>query len=94
METKKGVENMQDLHKKKIDDNPVAILLNFLSGQKHLLDNPPTDMDITEIVDTKVLVEAIEQFIIQFNSSVYEVKTLREIIKMHDNSIKKPSLLI
>ena len=85
---------MHNPDKKKIDDNPVAILLNFLQGQQALVENPPPDMVITEIVDTKVLVEAIEKFIIEFNAAVYEVKTLREIIKMHDNSIKKPSFLI
>ena len=86
--------SQQDPNKKKIDDNPVAILLQFLQGQQHLVQNPPPDMTIPEIVDTKVLVEAIEKFIIEFNAAVYEVKTLREIVKLHDQSQKNSGIIL
>lgn len=80
-------------HKKTIDENPVAILLTFLNGQKNLLENPPPQMDLKEIVDTKVLVRAIEKFIVEFNAAVYEVQTLREQIRLN-NKIEKPRNII
>ena len=79
--------------KKKIDENPVAILLQFLEGQKQLLANPPHQMDISELVDTKILVNAIEKFILEFNAAVYEVHTLRESIKLIEEN-KKTKLIL
>jgi hypothetical protein len=85
---------MQDPNKKKIDDNPVAILLNFLNGQQVLVANPPPDMTIPEIVDTKVLIQAIEKFIIEFNAAVYEVQTLRETLKLYDMTKKNSGIIL
>lgn len=85
---------MQDPNKKKIDDNPVAILLEFLKGQQYLIQNPPPDMTIPEIVDTKVLVKAIEKFILEFNAAVYEVQTLRETLKMYDMTKKNSGIIL
>lgn len=80
-------------NKKKIDENPVAILLQFLNSQRALIDNPPTDMVIEEIIDTKVLIGAIEKFITEFNAAVYEVNTLRETLKLYDQT-RKPEIIV
>ena len=80
--------------KKKIDENPVAVLLQFLHDQKELVKNPPPQMDVSEIVDTKILINSIEKFIVEFNAAVYEVQTLRETLKFIDEKQKKPDLLI
>ena len=79
--------------KKKIDDNPAAILLNFTKQQKLLLASPPQGMTLEEVLDTRVLVGALDSFIEQFNAAVYEVQTLREALKMLDEQ-KKPTGLI
>ena len=83
-----------DTNKKTIDENPVAILLEFLKGQQYLVQNPPPDMTIPEIVDTKVLVQAIEKFIVEFNAAVYEVQTLRETLKMYDMTKKNSGIIL
>jgi len=90
----KGLKMSNDTNKKTIDENPVAILLEFLKGQQYLVQNPPPDMTIPEIVDTKVLVQAIEKFIVEFNAAVYEVQTLRETLKMYDMTKKNSGIIL
>ena len=68
--------------KKTTDENPIAILLTFLNGQQQLLNNPPPDMLLPEIADTRVLVKALEKFIVEFNAAVYQCRTLEEQIEL------------
>lgn len=83
-----------DPKKKKIDENPVAVLLHFLKMQRMLVEDPPVDMTLDEIVDTKVLCKAIGDFVDQFNAACYEIKVLRETLKLYDQTQKKPNLTI
>lgn len=80
--------------KKETDNHPVAVLLTFLNGQKTLLNNPLPDMDLNEIADTKVLVDAIENFILEFNAAVYECKTLRAKLDLVAATQATPKIIL